>query len=126
MGFILQLVLPAPFMTQIIPALYYTEGLAAGWIIHLMHSVIFGITYAILVNRSIVLYDNSQTNFMGILQGIVFAIIIWVIFASIVMPFWLQSVGFALAPPLPNFNPITLFVHVIYGAILGFFFFPVD
>ena len=35
------------------------------------------------------------------------------------MLIWLSAVGFPMAPPLPNFNPMSLVGHVVYGVILG-------
>ncbi len=35
------------------------------------------------------------------------------------MPVWLSAVGSPANPPLPNFNPMSLVGHVVYGAVVG-------
>jgi len=41
------------------------------------------------------------------------------VFAAVVMPVWLQAVGFGAAPAVPNLNPQSLVGHVVYGVVLG-------
>nr|WP_318247899.1 hypothetical protein [Saliphagus infecundisoli] len=35
------------------------------------------------------------------------------------MPVWLSTVGFPMAPPVPNFDPTSLVGHAVYGLVLG-------
>jgi hypothetical protein len=51
--------------------------------------------------------------------GVAYGILVWFVAAGFVMPVWLQSVGFAGAPPVPNLAPMSLVAHVVFGAILG-------
>lgn len=103
------------------PALY---GLApppnpiAGWVVHLFHSAVFGMIFAGLL-RTEALADTlgSVTKSAGL--GIVYGVVIWVVAAALVMPLWLQTVGFAGAPPFPNFAVPSLLWHAVFGVVLG-------
>lgn len=104
-----------PVIEVAIPALY---GLApppnglAGWVVHMAHSAILGVVFAAVatgtgVGRSAVV-------------GLVYGVVIWVVLAAVVMPLWLGAVGFAGAPPFPNFAlPGSLPAHAVYGLFLG-------
>ena len=107
-----------PVITKAIPAMYGLSGLAAGWIAHLLHSTVLGVVFAFLVGAT-GLTDRAEEYGGGIGLGIGYGVVLWVVLAAIVMPIWLSAVGFPGAPPLPNFNPMSLVGHVVYGAVLG-------
>lgn len=118
MGFMLQTMM-TPVITTAIPALYGLNGLAYGWLIHLFNSVVFGVVFAIGVTAipSLRGYADSMVGSTGL--GVVYGILIWIGAAAILMPIWLSTVGFPGAPPLPNFNPMSLVGHVVFGLVLG-------
>lgn len=52
--------------------------------------------------------------------GFIYGIMLWAVLAALVMPFWLQAMGFPQAPLFPNFAlPGSLPAHVVYGVLLG-------
>ncbi len=101
-----------------IPALY---GLApppnplAGWVAHLSHGAVFGVGFAALVG--VLGYGGDATRSAGL--GVAYGIAIWIVAAALLMPLWLGAVGFAGAPPFPNFALPSLLWHAVYGVVLG-------
>jgi len=118
MGFMLQMMM-TPVITTAIPALYGANGIVAGWIAHLFHSVVFGLIFAAAVASvpSLSNYADRVTASAGL--GIAYGVLVWIVAAAFVMPIWLSAVGFPGAPPPPNFNPMSLVGHVVFGIILG-------
>lgn len=102
-----------------IPALYGLSGALAGWIVHLGHGAALGLGFAALVESDVVTVDTwGRCVGLAVLWGIA----LWVVLAALLMPVWLQAVGFAMAPSLPNFAPPSLFWHVLFGVVLGTFY----
>ncbi|MFC7157631.1 histidine kinase [Halomarina halobia] len=111
-------VMMGPVIAAAIPALWGLNGLAAGWGVHLVNSAIFGLVFAAIVaSPPVRQYTGSLGRTTAV--GVAYGVVIWIVAAGIVMPIWLQAVGFPMAPPLPNFNPMSLVGHVVYGAVLG-------
>lgn len=117
MGMMLSMMM-TPVIEMAIPALYGLQGILAGWIAHLVHSALFGIAFAVLA--SVAPFDR-YTGSVGssTVLGISYGIVIWVVAAGFVMPIWLSAVGFPMAPTLPNFDPMSLVGHAVFGAVLG-------
>lgn len=115
MGVLLS-VLMTPVIQNAIPALWGLSGGVAGWVIHMANAAILGVVFAALA-KSLPQYSSSvgQSTALGAIYGVV----LWVVLAALVMPVWLSMVGFAGAPPLPNFNPMSLVAHLVYGIALG-------
>lgn len=105
-----------PVIEMAIPAMYGIEGPAglAGWFIHMSNSAILGVVFGVLVGAS----GLSGTGRVAG-AGLAYGVVLWVVLAAIVMPIWLGTVGFPGAPPLPNFNPMSLVGHGVYGLVLG-------
>lgn len=102
-----------------IPALYTLEGAVAGWIVHLFHSLVLGLVFVALV-RLPALREYSESLLPSAGLGLVYGAVLWVVAAGVVMPAWLQAVGFAGAPMLPNWAlPGSLVPHLVYGVLLG-------
>lgn len=103
------------------PALY---GLApppnpiAGWGVHLFHSVVFGLIFGGLLGKE-ALPDTIGSLSKSVALGVGYGVVIWVVAAALVMPLWLSAVGFAQAPPFPNFAIPSLLWHAVYGFVLG-------
>lgn len=102
-----------------IAGLYVQGGsVIAGWAAHLIHGTLFGLLFAyILTDPGLV--GISQWIWKTTLAGIVYGLVLSIVGAGIVMPIWLNIVGFATPPSLPNITGASLVWHVIYGAILG-------
>ena len=117
MGVLLQ-VMMTPVIVAAIPALYGANGPVAGWAAHLVHSVVFGLIYAgVASNTLLSRYADDLGTGAGL--GVAYGVVVWIVAAAIVMPVWLGAVGFPNTPPLPNFNPMSLVGHVVFGLILG-------
>lgn len=101
-----------------IPALYGLSGGLAGWVVHMVHSAIFGVVFAAIVSRPAVRnYGEREVSATGV--GIVYGVVLWIVAAGIVMPIWLDAVGFVGAPALPNLTLLGLVTHLLYGLLLG-------
>jgi hypothetical protein len=110
-----------PVIVGAIPALY---GLApppnglAGWVVHMSHSAILGVVFAAILSGGLSRYGSSVGA--SAVAGLVYGIVLWAVLAALVMPIWLGAVGFANAPPFPNFAlPGSLPAHAVYGLVLG-------
>ena len=114
MGLMIQFVMG---IMPVIGALYGAPGIVTGWIAHLFHSVVFGLVYAAVVSRSS-LANYATGAGSGAALGALYGVLVWVGAAAIVMPLWLGAVGMD-APPVPNFNPMSLVGHVVFGVLLG-------
>ncbi|AHG02474.1 membrane bound his kinase A [Halobacterium sp. DL1] len=107
-------VVMTPVIENAIPALYGLSGGTVGWILHLSHSAVFGVVFAAIATAG-GFEKLGRTTLVGAAYGVV----LWVVFAAVVMPVWLQAVGFGAAPAVPNLNPQSLVGHVVYGVVLG-------
>jgi len=98
-----------------IPGLY---GLAlppnppAGLVVHLSHGAVLGVVFAAFVAAADL---EDARSVVG--AGVAYGVVTWVVLAALVMPLWLGAVGFAMAPPFPNFAPPSLLWHLVYGVV---------
>jgi hypothetical protein len=107
-------------ISMAIPALYGLTGpsLIIGELIHLVHGAILGVVYAAIVSATGYghhLDDVKKATVWGLGYGLVTTVLL----AALLMPVWLSAVGFPNAPTAPNFNPMGLLGHLIYGGVLG-------
>ncbi len=107
-------VMMAPVIENAIPAMYGFSGGAAGWMIHVSHGAVLGVVFAALA-RAADLYTVGRTTAVGVAYGVV----VWAALAVLVMPVWLQAVGFPAAPAVPNVSVPSLVGHVAYGGVVG-------
>lgn len=107
-------VMPADELMPMVAALYGVDGVTAGWAIHLVHSMIFGVA---LLPIATVLGADTDAGF-GALVGAVYGVVLWVVAASFVMPVWIGAVT-EMEPAVPDWNWLSLVGHVAYGASLG-------
>ncbi|WP_276299622.1 histidine kinase [Halorussus lipolyticus] len=107
-----------PVIEVAIPSMYGLSGLTAGWAVHLFHSVVLGIVFAGIASIA----SGVDSVGRSALLGLVYGVGLWVLLAAFVMPVWLGAVGSLADPPLPNFNPLSLVGHVVYGLVLGLAF----
>lgn len=111
-----------------IPALYgVNETLILGAALHLIHGVIFGLIFAVIVEIDVIqnlverepMLSDLTPNVQAMLAGLVYGLVLWVLLSVIVMPVWLETVGFADGPVIPNLAIESLVGHLGYGLILG-------
>jgi hypothetical protein len=106
-----------PVLAGAIPALYTLApppSGVAGLFVHLSHGAVLGVAFLAILNATDV-HDPTRV----VAAGIGYGVLAWVVLAALLMPVWLQAVGFANAPPFPNFAVPSLLWHLVYGAVLG-------
>jgi hypothetical protein len=114
-GAMMAMQMPAMLETGI-PAMYGLEGGLAGWSIHIAHGAVLGVVFAaVLTATGQARRGIARTTALGVVYGVV----VWAVLAVVVMPVWLSTVGFPMAPPLPNVDVGSLVGHAIYGLALG-------
>lgn len=102
-----------------IPALYgLSPSLAVGGLIHLVHGAILGVLYSVIISGTGYGHHLDEVK-KSVVWGLGYGALTTVLLAAVLMPVWLNSVGFPKAPSAPNFNPIGLIGHLLYGAVLG-------
>ncbi|MEF8913863.1 histidine kinase [Natronomonas sp.] len=89
---------------------------AAGFTIHIAHGAVLGVVFAALLGVT-GLSGSAARKQVG--AGLAYGLLAWVVLAVIVMPIWLQAVGFGMAPELPNIGTQSLIGHAVYGVVLG-------
>lgn len=106
-------------LRAVIAGLYGQEGnLVVGWIAHLVHGSLFGLLFAVILSDP-TLARIQQRVWKTVVTGVVYGLILTVVGAGIIMPIWLEFVGFPERPPIPNVTTASLIWHVVYGIVLG-------
>lgn len=131
-GIMMAFIMPPPLLEVVIPNMYGfgttpdSPALLAGWAFHQFHGTVMGLMYVAYVEHpSVANWSDPRTIGGAVLHGIIWGIITTLVFAVIVMPIWLQAVGFPEAPPFPNIGPGTLMStlgHIVYAVPLGIFY----
>lgn len=106
-----------PVIENAIPTMYGLSGGVAGWVIHISHGAVLGVVFAGLA--STIDLDGIRIRPAA---GATYGIVLWVALAVLVMPVWLQTVGFAGAPAVPNVSTQSLIGHVVHGIAVGVVF----
>lgn len=115
MGLIMDVVMGA---MPLIGALYGQPTVAAGWLAHLFHSVVFAVVFAAAVMGT----PFRRYGLVGMIGlGAGYGIMLELVAAGVVLPLWANAVG--LGPlPVPFLLPIGFVTHLVYGLLLGAFF----
>jgi hypothetical protein len=102
-----------------IGALYGVQSTVAGWVVHMFHSLVFGLVFAAMFSRApLAKYAGNFAYSTAV--GATYGAVLWLVAAGVVMPLWLGFVG--IQAPLPNLDPISLAGHLAYGVVLGVLF----
>ena len=117
-GLLLSVVVPSQDMMPMVAALYGLEGVVWGWVFHLLHSIAFGVIFAIVARAVRGVTEGAGELLASSILGAVYGALTWLIFAAFVMPTWIGAVT-DMAPPTPDWNTLSLVAHVVYGAALG-------
>jgi uncharacterized membrane protein YagU involved in acid resistance len=115
-GVLFGAVMPAEEMMPMVAALYGLDGVAAGWAMHLVHSAVFGAVFAVIAG--VALRGWGERPALAPLPAALFGVVLWLVAASFVMPAWIGAVT-EMAPPVPDWNWLSLVGHVVYGVGLG-------
>lgn len=119
-GIVMSLTLTDVLLTEI-PGMYGLEGVSrtnavfVGWVVHVGNGTLLGLVFGGLV--TVVPKCGAQIRY-GVLAGIGYGIVLWLVLASVVMPLWVGTTT-SLNPPVPDWQPWSLLGHIIYGAFLG-------
>ncbi len=108
-GLVFGLMMAMMGMMSMIASLVGSQSSLVGWLLHLAISAFIGVTFALLFG------DRSTGYGSGLLWGIVYGIIWWVLGPLVIMPAMMGM-------PLFMFNSMTMMSlvgHIIYGALLG-------
>lgn len=117
MGAMFTLLMP-PVIENAIPALVGLSGGAAGWVVHMSISGVFGVVFvAALTHPRLATVAESLGGVVGL--GLAYGVLLWGVAAGVGMPLWLSAVGFPSPPPLPNLGLMGLLTHLVFGLILG-------
>ncbi|WP_435360064.1 histidine kinase [Haloarchaeobius sp. DFWS5] len=105
-----------PAIESAIPALFGLSGGLWGWIVHMSIAAVLGVVFAAILTKMPTVGRDMQKN---VAVGLAYGFVLWVVLAVFVMPVWLDAVGFAGAPVVPNVNYTSLLGHLVYGAAVG-------
>lgn len=109
-------------LQEAIAGLYGMEGsLLAGWFTHLAHGTLFGVVFALLLTDP-GLHRVTDWRWKSTVAGVVYALVLAVAGAGIIMPIWLTLAGFTTPPRIPFVTTPLLLWHLLYGLVLGALF----
>ena len=101
----------------------FPMNLDAGWVIHLVNSIVFGVVFAWFLSTNAL--SRFRENWLWSAgAGIVSGIVVWFVFLGFVWPLWLGAVGFPKPLSVPYFTIKPLMGHLVYGVILGALYVP--
>jgi len=128
-GLLMAFVMPPPLLEVVIPNMY---GIAAtpenpaplaGWFFHQFHGVMLGLAYVAYVERPAIRdWLDARTLKGAMVHGVIWGVVTTLVLAVLVMPIWLQVVGFPMAPPFPNLGAgtiLSLVGHLMYAVPLA-------
>ena len=99
----------------------YTLGepsVSIGWVAHLVHSVLFGAAFGLLIDRP--LFDDAAASLPGgIGVGLAYGGVLWAINIVFLWPLWLNAVSVPGAPAVPFLGLAPLVGHLVYGGLTG-------
>lgn len=115
-------------MMEFIGALYGAPTVPAGWVAHLVNSVIIGLIFALVVSRKAV-RGRIETTMEYAIAGMIYATAVGLATVGIMIPMSMRllDLGAFPEPPLMFAGMIGQFVvvvsvavaHLVYGVLLG-------
>lgn len=102
---------------RFVGALYGVQTSLGGWVLHVAIAVLFALVFAALVSVE-ELAPYARNPVTGAALGVVWAMVLWLIAASIIQPIWSGAVT-PTDPPIPNVVLTAGGTHFLYGVILG-------
>lgn len=86
--------------------------------IHLIYEAILDVIFVAIVSAgSLSQYAGRVAPGVGL--GLIYGFGLAIVTGGIVLPLWLQTVGFPMAPPFPNISLMGFIGHGLYGLVLG-------
>ncbi|ELY85066.1 hypothetical protein [Natrialba taiwanensis] len=117
-----------------IPGIYGLDPVGVvGWGIHIVHGILLGLLFGLLVTRNVflgVIMTSPETGALSrtgltlrlIGAGFVFGLAIWAILPLLVLPVWIEAIGTGTATEFPTTAIESMLGHVIFGSVLGLVF----
>jgi hypothetical protein len=112
----------------LIGGLYGLPTVLAGWVVHLLHSVVFALAFAAVVSRPLLSdYTTSAAELVGL--GVGYGAALGLFTGGLLLPLGLNAVRATELPvpllPIPGlvgeftFPLVMAVAHLVYGALLG-------
>lgn len=98
-------------MITMVAQLAGSESVAMGWLVHLFNSALFGAIFALLFSKW------ASRIVPGILLGMGYGVVWWVLGALLIMPAWLGMSEMVFV--INTDAMMSLMGHLIYGLLLG-------
>lgn len=100
---------------MMVAAVVRSQSLLVGWIYHLFNSAVIGALFGL------VLASRATDYGQGILWGLIYGLVWWVLGAQILMPILLGMPAFVTVTlaPMRSIALGSLVGHAVYGVILG-------
>lgn len=105
------------FMFPLFGSLYGRPGIVGGAALHLVASLVFGVTFAVLVGRTR-LRKTVDTPSGVVFSAIAYALVLWISVGAILLPL-ITVVTPPRALPLPYLSIDWIIPHLVYGVLLG-------
>jgi hypothetical protein len=118
MGTVMTIFSPG-FIEDEIAGLYAQSGnLLVGWIAHLVHGTVLGVVFSVFLADP-GLFGLSRYRVKLLLAGAVFGLVLGVVAIGMILPIWLEQVGFPTPPDFPFVTGRMLAYQLLYGVVLG-------
>lgn len=111
-----------------IGALYGWSTTAGGWAAHLVHSVLIGLVFALIVSQPVI-REQMTTVSGSVVVGLVYAAAVGLVTSGVMLPIAMSAMGAQSLPestlPLPGVIGGLLVIlsvgvaHLVYGILLG-------
>ncbi|PIR46592.1 MAG: hypothetical protein COV07_03490 [Candidatus Vogelbacteria bacterium CG10_big_fil_rev_8_21_14_0_10_45_14] len=99
-------------MLPMVAMLFKSESAIFGFILHLVFSAIIGVIFGLVFGHMVI---NKRT---GVILGLLYGVIWWVLGPLVIMPVWL-GMGLQLSVEGVNMAIPSLWGHLVFGFILG-------
>lgn len=106
-------------LQEAIAGMYGQRGsLIIGWVAHLVHGTLLGTLFSLLLADP-GLYRLTDWWWKTLLAGVVFGLVLAITGAGIILPIWLEVLGYPSPPSFPFVTTGVLLWHLVYGVVLG-------
>ena len=101
----------------VVGSLYGQPTVLAGWVAHLIHSVIFALIFVALISRTgLKRYAETSVRTAGL--GTAYGAVLGIVTGAFVLPIWVNAMTGA-GMPVPFVSTPAFVGHVLFGLLLG-------
>jgi hypothetical protein len=101
----------------VVGSLYGQPTVLAGWVAHLVHSVIFALIFVALITRTgLRRYAGTSTRTAGL--GTAYGAVLGIVTGAFVLPIWVNAMSGA-GMPVPLLSTPSFLGHLLFGLLLG-------